>query len=80
MSAATTKAQLTSNLPLDSLLPQLNEDLAPPPKASVLSFEGGMQSLSDRLVQRLTETPNVTLRKGARVATLDRSNQQYEVR
>lgn len=64
---------------LDSLLPPLNEDIAPPSNANVFNFVGGMQVLTDRLVARLGEQPNVTLRKGTRVSALCRRGKQYQV-
>ncbi|VDK36925.1 unnamed protein product [Taenia asiatica] len=64
---------------LDSLLPPLNEDIAPPSNANVFNFVGGMQVLTDRLVARLGEQPNVTLRKGTRVSALCRRGKQYQL-
>lgn len=64
---------------LDAILPPLNEDISPPHNSSVLNLAGGMQSLTDRLVEVLSKQANVTLRKGASVRSLYHHDEQYQV-
>ncbi|VDD84289.1 unnamed protein product [Mesocestoides corti] len=68
-----------SDQAVDSLLPPLSDGVTPPPRASILNLKGGMQALTDRLIKTLSESPNVTLKRGALVKTLNYQGKQYEL-
>lgn len=75
-----TKVYDVSQDALNELLPQLREDITPPKSANVLNFSGGMQVLTDRIVNELNKRDNVKLIKGTTARSLDYNHNGYKVR
>ncbi|BHF75115.1 hypothetical protein SprV_0501821000 [Sparganum proliferum] len=70
----------TASLPpeMETFLPKPT-DVKPPRGPRVLSFRKGMQTLTRSLVDHLREAPNVTLRSGATVSSVDCKSGQFEL-
>ncbi|VDL60342.1 unnamed protein product, partial [Hymenolepis diminuta] len=74
-----TKIYDVSQDALNELLPQLREDITPPKFANVLNFSGGMQVLTDRIVNELNKRDNVKLNKGTTARSLDYNHSGYKL-